>query len=91
MLQFPTPSDLEAQKLTHSLIYIYGARDLALGLAMLGVWYTGHRKALGWVVLAVLPVVIVDGFASRHQTGGGEWNHWAFAPVGLGLGVGLLG
>lgn len=35
MLQFPVPSDLEAQKLTRSFIYLYGARDLALGLAML--------------------------------------------------------
>ena len=91
MLQFPAPSGLEAQKLAHSLILIFGARDLALGLAMLGVWYTGHREALGWVVLSVLPIVIADGLASRYQIGRGEWNHWAFAPVVLGLGAGLLG
>jgi hypothetical protein len=91
LLRFPEPSDLEAQKLTRSLIYLYGARELSLGLTVLSLWYSGYRKPLGWVILAILPIVIGDGLASLHQIGGGEWSHWVFAPVCLGIGAGLLG
>lgn len=90
MLHFPEPSGLEAQMLTRSLIYLYGARDLSLGLTVLSLWYNGHRKALGWVILAIFPIVIIDGLTSLYQIRGGEWNHWAFVPVCLGLGAGLL-
>ena len=90
MLQFPMPSAIEAQKLMYSLIYLYGARDLALGVAMLGVWYTGHRKALGWVTLAGSSLAIFDGFVSRYQIGRGEWNHWSILPPCVGLAAGLL-
>lgn len=90
LMQFSAPPQPPAQQLTRSLLQMYGARDLAIGLATLGVWSTGDRKALGWVILAGLPIIVIDGLVSRAQIGRGEWNHWGLAPIGIGLGAGLL-
>lgn len=90
-LGFTSPPQAEAQKLMRSMVQLCGARALAYGLATLGAWSAGDRKALGWVVLAGVPLLLVDGLVYRFQTGGGEWNHWCWVPVGLAVGMGLLG
>ncbi|KAM0715038.1 hypothetical protein Q7P37_009503 [Cladosporium fusiforme] len=91
LLLFPTPKDPEAQKLVDNLLRIYGARDIAIGLPTLIAWYFGHRKILGWLMIVGIITTGVDGWVSRLQIGGGEWRHWAFAPLGFGLGGGMLG
>jgi hypothetical protein len=70
---------------------LYGVRNLTMGLTTLGVWYSGDRRALGFALLAGFPNALIDGFVSRWQIGGGEWAHWAFVPLGLGLAAGVLG
>ncbi|KAI0132715.1 hypothetical protein BJ170DRAFT_259307 [Xylariales sp. AK1849] len=91
ILRFSSPPQPEAQRLTRSLIQMYGARDLTIGLTTLAVWSTGDRRALGFIMLASIPLAVVDGLVSRWQVGGGEWAHWGVIPVGLVLGAGLLG
>ncbi|KAI0125749.1 hypothetical protein BJ170DRAFT_446035 [Xylariales sp. AK1849] len=91
MLKFSAPPQPEGQKLARSLLQMHGARNLTKGLMMLGIWYSGDYTTLGYAMLAQMPVAIVDGFMSRSQIGGGEWGHWPFALVGLGLGLGCLG
>ncbi|KAK4935473.1 hypothetical protein LTR10_023489 [Elasticomyces elasticus] len=91
LLQFAAPPQPEAQKLTKSFIYMQGARNLAYGFTTLAIWYTGHREPLGYAAFAGMFIVLVDGFVARYQLGRGEWNHWAFAPVSVAVGAGLLG
>ncbi|KAI1848198.1 hypothetical protein JX265_011756 [Neoarthrinium moseri] len=91
LLKFPAPSQPEGQKITYSLMRIYGARTLTMGLTTLIVWARGDRTTLGYLMFAGIPVALVDGFVSRWQIGGGEWGHWGFIGVSLGLSAGLLG
>lgn len=78
-----------------SLMIVYGARDIFMGLALYAVAVFGSRKALGWILVAAAGVAGVDGAVVRAWgTGvGGEWAHWGYAPavgvVGLGLVAGL--
>lgn len=91
LLKFPAPRQPEGQKLAYSLMQIYGARNVAIGLTSLFIWASGDRRALGLAMFAGLPMAIVDGFVSKAQIGSGEWGHWGFAPVAIALGAGLLG
>lgn len=91
LLHFRPPKDAEAQRLVDNLIRIYGARNVAFGLPTLIAWYCGHREILGWLSVSGVVVASVDGWVTRMQNGEGEWNHWPFALVGVGLGGGLLG
>lgn len=91
MLNVTPPKDLEDQKKVRGLIQMYGARDISMGAAILVGWYFGNPTTFGWIVLASLPMVLVDGYVSKELTGGGEWQHWPMAPVMAGVGAGLLG
>lgn len=84
------PPEPKGQKLTCSLVRIYGVRQASMGLASLALWWAGEHRLMGVFMLVNTPIAIVDGFVSRWQTGGGEWGHWGFIPVGLVLTVGLL-
>lgn len=71
---------------------------MVIGLSSLCVWYLGGARkgnlegcaALGGMMFAGAGLTVVDGVASRDAIGGGQWNHWVFAPVGLVLGGGLF-
>ena len=57
-----------------------------MGLAIYaGVWFK-ERRVLGVVLMGASCVAFVDGWVVKAQTGGGEWNHWGYAPM-----VGLVG
>lgn len=91
-LQFPAPKDPEAQRLVDNLMRSYGVRDSVVGLSILIAWYFGHRETLGWIMVSGIGLMTgVDGCVSRLHIGKGEWNHWPFALVSLGLGGGILG
>jgi hypothetical protein len=51
----------------------------------------GHRKSLGWILLAGSAVAFVDSAVCRAQVGKGEWNHWGYAPMLTAIGSVLLG
>jgi Domain of unknown function (DUF4267) len=91
LLQFPKAATPADQKLVDSLMRIYGARNIAMSLGQGITAYFGHTKALAWILLGNSIVAIVDGFISKDQIGRGEWNHWGFIPVSVGLGSALLG
>lgn len=80
-VQFPVPSDAQSRKLTGSLMRIYGFRNVAISYLLALIWSTGDNKLQGYGLAVGLGMSLVDGLISRHQIGGGEWNHWTFAPV----------
>lgn len=98
ILSFPPPTALSDHTLALGLSRIFGARDLAVGITTFAIWWSG-RKAngntknhlLGVAMLSGALMVVTDGFVSRSVIGKGEWTHWGFAPLNIGLGLGLLG
>ena len=91
LLGFPIPPDPRDQKLASSLARIYAVRQATMGLTSLALWWAGQHRLMGVMMLVNTPVAVVDGFVSRWQTGGGEWGHWGFIPLGMVLAAGLLG
>lgn len=91
LLGFPMPPEPSGQTLTCSLLRMYGVRQAGIGLTSLALWWAGEHRLMGVLMLVNTPIAIVDGFVSRWQTGGGEWGHWGFMPLGLLLTAGLLG
>lgn len=91
LLGFPVPQEPKEQKLSLSLLRMYAVRQATLGLTGLALWWAGEHRLMGVLMLVNAPVAIVDGFVSRWQTGGGEWGHWGFMPLGIVLTAGLLG
>lgn len=91
LLQVQRPKEPETQKLVHAQILMYGARDLAVGLACLASWYSGNQQTMGLVLLGALPMAIIDGYAVQMAAGKGGWMHWSFIPVLGGIGLGCLG
>ena len=89
--EFDPPASAADQKLVDSLMIIYGARDIFMGLAIYSAAYFGNRKSLGWILIAVSGVAFVDGAVCRAQVGKGEWNHWSYAPILTAVGSVLLG
>lgn len=89
--EFEPPASASDKALVDSLMVIYGARDIFMGLAIHAATYFGDRKALGWILIAGSGVAFVDGAVCRAQVGKGEWNHWGYAPVLTAVGSMLLG
>lgn len=76
---------------SESLMRISALRNTALGLIIVAGRNFADSKTLGLVVLADVVVASGDGFVQKQITGDGEWKHWSFVPVGLGMGMLLLG
>jgi len=89
--EFEAPVSASDKKLVDSLMVIYGARDIFMGLAIYSATYFGDRKTLGWILIAGSGVAFVDGAVCRAQIGKGEWNHWGYAPILAAVGSLLLG
>ncbi|CAD0091546.1 unnamed protein product [Aureobasidium vineae] len=87
----PSTKPGEEQLLIESLMQLYGVRNIALGLMILAVRTLADSRTLGWVLMTDILVAIGDGFVQKRCTGGGEWKHWSFVPVGVGMGMLLLG
>lgn len=88
--EFEAPASASDKRLVGSLMIIYGARDIFMGLAIYSAAYFGDRKALGWILIAGSGVAFVDGAVCRTH-GKGEWNHWSYAPMLTAIGSILLG
>ncbi|KAI0711133.1 hypothetical protein C8T65DRAFT_647604 [Cerioporus squamosus] len=84
------PVSAADRQLVDSLMIIYGARDIFMGLAMYAAAFFGNRRALGAIVLAASAVAFVDGAVCK-MNGEGEWSHWGYAPMVAVVGALLLG
>lgn len=90
-LSFQEPTALKDKAVAHGLMRLIGARDLAIGLTTFAVWNSGDLRTLGWTMLSGAIFIMVDGWVSRDVNGRGEWTHWAFVPMNVGIGATLLG
>ena len=88
--EFAPPTAPNDAKMVESLIAIYGARDIFMGLAIYSAALFGTNKSLGWTLIAASGVAAADG-AICYLHGQGEWNHWGYAPMITVVGVVLLG
>jgi len=70
---------------------LYGAKDMFMAVAILGSTWFGTRKSAGLVVLAGGLCAGVDGWVVKAQAGTGEWNHWGYGGVMVGVGLAMLG
>lgn len=91
VFEFDLPSSAADQKLVESLMIIYGARDVFMGLAIYFTAWFGSRKACGWTLIAGAAVAFVDGLVCIRQIGTGQWNHWGYAPIVFAVGALLAG
>lgn len=89
--EFEALATTSNKALIDGLTYIYGVRDIFMGLAIYSVAYFGDRKALGWILIAGSGVAYADGAVCLTQVGNGQWNHWSYAPMLTAVGVMLLG
>ncbi|EXJ60593.1 hypothetical protein A1O7_04746 [Cladophialophora yegresii CBS 114405] len=74
--------DTPEGRLAESLMMLYGSRTLALGAGLLSTSFWGSHRACTALVWSATFVALMDGFVSKRQIGGGEWNHWGFVPFG---------
>ena len=90
---FPKPSTQKDEAVAYGLMRVIAARNLAVGLITLAIWYagSGSYQALAVAKLGECLMVTVDGWVSLQVNGGGTLVHWAFIPVSLGTGLPLLG
>ena len=89
-VDYPVPTTPEAQKLADALTRLFAGRNISLGLVGVAIWYRGDRKLLGWGMLFVSFVPLVDALVSLDLIGRGLWYHLPFMAMALGLGAGLL-
>lgn len=89
--EFETLATTSNKTLIDGLMFIYGVRDIFMGLAIYAVAYFGDRRALGWILIAGSGVAYADGAICLAQVGNGQWNHWSYAPMLTTIGVVLLG
>ncbi|KAL4875394.1 hypothetical protein BJY04DRAFT_164627 [Aspergillus karnatakaensis] len=88
--EFELPSNENDRKMVESLMVVYGARDIFIGLATYAAALVGSRKAVGWNLILVGALAGVDGYVCWTH-GKGEWTHWSYAPVVTAIGALLLG
>lgn len=77
---YPAAADVAARQLVDRIMFIYGARDIFMGVALYAAAFFGSRRALGAILVACSAIAGVDGVACR-MAGQGEWGHWGYAPV----------
>ncbi|KIW68565.1 hypothetical protein PV04_04503 [Phialophora macrospora] len=78
--------DTPEGRLAESLMMLYGSRTLVLGAGLLSTSFWGSHRACTTLVWAATFIALMDGFVSKRQIGGGEWNHWGFVPIGVVVG-----
>ncbi|EJD37911.1 putative integral membrane protein [Auricularia subglabra TFB-10046 SS5] len=83
------PTSATDRRVVDALMAVYGVRDIFMGVATYAAAYYGHRKALGWIVLATGGVAFADGLICKLN-GQGKWNHWSYAPIVAAFGCLLL-
>lgn len=69
---------------------MFAATRVVLGITGLAMWWEENYRAMGVSMTVGTLMAAVDGWVSKGVTEQGQWGHWGFAPVGLGVGLGLL-
>ncbi|KAK8052473.1 hypothetical protein PG993_003858 [Apiospora rasikravindrae] len=87
---FSPPVAPADRRTVDSLMYVYGARDVFMGIAICAAAAAGTKRSLALTLLAASGVALVDGAACFAAHGQGHWNHWGYAPVVTVVGVLLL-
>ncbi len=88
--ELPRPSSPADARVVDSLMAVYGARDIFMGLAIYSAAFFGTNKSLGYTVIAASAVAVADG-AVCYSHGQGQWGHWGYAPILTAVGAVLLG
>ncbi|KAF2826112.1 hypothetical protein CC86DRAFT_350551 [Ophiobolus disseminans] len=83
-----TPYDWD---LMQRVMVLYGAKDLFMAAAILSSTWFGTRKSAGMVLVAGGLCAGVDGWVVGDQAGTGEWGHWGYGMVMVGVGAGMMG
>ena len=91
MFEWVPPASASAKTLVNNLVVIYGVRDVYMGIVIYIAAYFGDSKTLGWIVIASSCVAFADGAICWIQQGKGQWNHWGYVLMLIGLGSLLLG
>ncbi|PTU18983.1 hypothetical protein P175DRAFT_0518370 [Aspergillus ochraceoroseus IBT 24754] len=87
---FDPPASEADRKMVDSLMAVYGARDIFMGLALFSAASLGSRKTLGCTLISTSAVAMVDGLVC-YSHGNSPWDHWGYAPVLTALGIVFLG
>lgn len=87
--EFAPPAGAAESQMVDSLMVVYGARDIFMGVAIYAAALAGTRTSLAWTLLAASGVAMVDG-AACFAHGQGHWNHWGYAPMITAVGALLL-
>ncbi|KAK8042968.1 hypothetical protein PG994_013451 [Apiospora phragmitis] len=87
--EFSPPATAADRRMVDSLMYVYGARNVFMGVAIYAAAMTGTKRSLAVTLLAAGGVAFVDG-AACFAHGQGHWNHWGYAPVITAVGALLL-
>lgn len=93
-------ADRDGMVLAEAAMQVYGVRNMGMGIANLIIWWAQHtstgstkhtlRGLMGALLLSGAATPIVDGYAAHRQGRTNPWNHWAFAPITILLGAGLI-
>ncbi len=84
------PASPADARVVDSLMAVYGARDIFMGLAIYSAAFFGTKESLGYTVIAASAVAVADG-AICFSHGQGHWGHWSYAPILTAVGAVLLG
>ncbi|OAG13444.1 hypothetical protein CC77DRAFT_1026670 [Alternaria alternata] len=87
----PAAWSLPEWALIERIMVLYGAKDAFVGVAILAATLAGNRRNAGLLLVAAGACAGVDGWVVRKEAGGGEWNHWGYGSVMVGLGGVMMG
>ncbi|KAF1961234.1 putative integral membrane protein [Byssothecium circinans] len=77
--------------LIDAIMVLYGFKDLYMGISIWAATWAGNRKVAGINVLALGLCALGDGYVVKSVAGSGEWNHWGYGSVAVGVGSVMLG
>lgn len=77
--------------LIDALMIAFGAKLIGSAMAIFATALYGSRKALGLILIAGGAVAGVDGWVCLKYVGTGEWNHWGYGSVMIGVGLVAFG
>jgi hypothetical protein len=86
-----SPSSTSEWAVMERIMVLYGAKDLFMGTAIFASTWFGTRKSAGMILIAGGLCAGVDGVVVKNEAGTGEWNHWGYGSVMVGLGGSMLG
>ena len=73
-------------------ILLYAVRDvfMAMVISAAALYDTEDGRTLAWALIAGGFTASSDGFIAKATVGIGQWDHWGYAPLLLGVGSYLL-